>query len=154
MSLHDAICTIPSAGVRHRIPTCAFLSFSRSHSLTYIQTRTHTCTQAMLQRIDHNRLQTRAMLAACRLLQFWYRHPDAFSAKRRKRSDSHTSSPALARRLPSFGAKNSITQHASLPEKMLIREHLFRQLCSALFDLHHHDGAGGDDGAGASRACP
>ena len=109
--------------------------------------------QSMMVRIDRNSLRARALEAAVRLLQYWYRNPQAYSpnstmflgwgkkavTKASERTYHRDPDGKLAKRAKVTKCGSPPRQKASKAETIFMRNHLFAQLCRANHELFLYD---------------
>lgn len=110
-------------------------------TMTSLSTRSLMLTadeQNMMVRIDRNRLHARAMVAAVRVLQFWFRHPDAYDDDRRPRWGLRRLSSEVSLRASAGASRHSLLDKE---QAKIRRNQLFGQLCQAVVELHVYDGS-------------
>jgi hypothetical protein len=108
--------------------------------------------QSMMMRIDRNRLRARAMEAAVRLLQYWYRNPEAYSPestmflgwgkkalKNSERPYRRNADGKLVKSAKIAQSVSPLQRQASTAETTFMRNHLFAQLCRANHELFLYD---------------
>ena len=113
-------------------------------TMTSLSTRSLMLTadeQNMMVRIDRNRLHARAMVAAVKVLQFWYRHPHAYADDRKPqwglRRFSSEVSMMTSPRVNAGAARKSMLDKE---QAKIRRNQLFGILCQAVVELHMYDG--------------
>jgi len=108
--------------------------------------------QSMMVRIDRNRLRARALEAAVRLLQYWYRNPQAYGPKSTmflgwgKKAVTKASERTYHRDPDGKLVKSAKIAKCSPPSRLaskaettFSRNHLFAQLCRANQELFLYD---------------
>ena len=101
--------------------------------------------QDMMLRIDRNRLRVRVFSSAARLLQFWFRHPQAYKPESSK-TLTKRANPASSYSRDENGklTKSGSRQRQRQPtivEMMFVRQQLFTQLCRTIHELMQYDDA-------------